>query len=128
MFAASTNRFTDLLSDLGGPDLGPHLARRRFYFTAMAELTGRKLFRKRDAQAYLRRLLETNSARVVNDLIDRGVESRRQLEHEVASSLRDIGAAAERAAHHGRVALSEGRERVAAELQRLDRLAEYAGL
>jgi len=71
------------------------------------------------------RLLETNSARVVNDLIDRFVESCRQLEHEVASSPPDIGAAAERAARHARVVLSEGRERVAAELERL---AEYARL
>jgi len=125
MLAASTSRFADLLRNLGGPDLESRLARRRFYFTAMAELTGRKLLRKRDAEAYLRRLLETNSARVVNDLIDRFVESRRQLEHEVASSLRDIGAAAERAARHARVALSEGRKRVADELERL---AEYARL
>jgi len=123
MFSASTERFATLLRDLGGLDLERHLARRRFYFTTLSELTGRKMFRKRDPQTYLRRLLETNSARVANDLIDRFVESRRQLEREVATSLREIGGGAERAARHARESLASGRQHIEAELSRLDELS-----
>lgn len=122
MFDAATDRFVALLRDLGGIELERHLARRRFFFTNLSELTGRSFFHRRDAQEYLRRLLQTNSARVMNDMIDRFVGIRRVLERDVAAALREIGAASQRAANHARDALTQGRDRGAAQMENLERL------
>ncbi len=51
----------------------------------------------RDAGRYLEELLAFNSTRIQNDLDERVLESRRQLEAEIHSRLRDVYASAERA-------------------------------
>jgi hypothetical protein len=76
----------------------------------------------RHARDYLRRLLETNSARVVNDLRERALQSRRQLEAEVRARLDDLSASARRALDNARAARAEGAERVRCESERLGEL------
>jgi hypothetical protein len=72
-----------------------------------------------DSGAYLDRLLRTNSARVMNDFIDRVVESRRRLEFELRSRLHDLYSVAESALERARMLQTSGSGAVEAELQRL---------
>lgn len=110
--------------------------RRGFYFAGLWALTGRPpgavvadLFRttarrrraaRRDAQAFLHRLLESNSARVANDLSDRVLESRRRFEAEIRSILDRATASAERALERARALQERGAADVARELAQLD--------
>ena len=75
----------------------------------------------RDAAAFLERLLETNASRVVGDLDDRVLESRRQLEFEVRRRLRAVVSSAERALSGAEAAEREGQAGVERALARLDR-------
>lgn len=84
-----------------------------FFFTDMMTLSGRSLRTEiagrlggRDARRralaararpYLERLLATNAARAMNDLVDRVRESRRRLEADVVRLLAGATASAERA-------------------------------
>ena len=77
---------------------------------------------RRDAHAYLERLVTTNGARVTNDLVDRVVESRRQLEAEIGGLLREMVTAAEHALAQARTRQQAGAGAVQAELERLDAL------
>jgi hypothetical protein len=79
-------------------------------------------FARRDARAYLERLLDTNSARVANDLTERVVESRRRLESDLTVLLHEITAAAEHAVQQARIHHQAGANAVRAELARLDGL------
>jgi len=86
--------------------------RRRFYFTELMTLTAthpfdwafdaiapraarRKQLNER-AQAYLERLVETNTSRVISDLEERLAESRHELEREIRGRLTELVSAAER--------------------------------
>lgn len=113
--------------------------RAHFYFTEMLTLGGaslrtallgalggregkrRALFAR--AEPYVLRLVETNAARVTNDLIDQIRESRRRLESELRRALRSAVTAAERALEAAAKASERGREGIAEELARLERLA-----
>jgi GTP-binding protein EngB required for normal cell division len=113
-------------------------ARRQFYATDLmgvadggigralvVGLAPRRLARalvRRDARAYLERLLDTNSARAANDLAERVVESRRQLESLLTALLQEITQAAEHAVQQARVHQQAGAAAVQAELARLDGL------
>lgn len=77
----------------------------------------------RAAQRYAARLIETNGSRVTHDLVARAAESRRRLEGEVRSRLRDVAAVAERALADAGEKLLAGEGAVRAELERLDALA-----
>lgn len=77
---------------------------------------------ERDAQEYLRRLLETNASRVENDLKERLHQSRKRLEAEIRSALGQAVESAERAVERARAAQAAGRGAVEAELARLERL------
>jgi len=124
LFAGTAARFAEILRGLGANDeLEPRLARRRFYFTDLPELTGRTAFRRIAPADYFRRLLETNSARVMNDCIDRVVEGRRQVERDVDASLREVVETAHRAAERARDAQRDGRAAVSEEVARLDALS-----
>jgi hypothetical protein len=118
-------------------DIEQHFRKRRgFFFTSLMTLTGRppgagvfdaigtaRLRRERalrDASAYLRRLLESNSARVANDLSERVLESRRILEREIRSVLDRATISAERALEGARLASQEGIDRVERDIARLD--------
>jgi GTP-binding protein EngB required for normal cell division len=68
--------------------------------TRLASITnaGRIAAVKKDAGEYLARLLETNSSRVVGDLSDQVLESRRLIQAEVREHLRSVVRSAEAAA------------------------------
>jgi GTP-binding protein EngB required for normal cell division len=117
----------ELRTTLGG--------RRRFYFTEMMTRTAvtpwqvlldkvvphanrRRRITDR-ASAYLGGLLETNTSRVVNDLGERLVESRRELEADIRSRLTELVASAERAAGRAREIRDTGEAGIHAELDRL---------
>jgi hypothetical protein len=72
-----------------------------------------------DAGEFLDLLLETNSERVRNDLEQRVAESRRHLEAEIRSMLRELNGVAERALTRARSAHATGTVAVASSLQRL---------
>jgi hypothetical protein len=160
LYARATDRFVALAqeflrrvetSDAGddAEDIGAgqrFRKRRGFYFTGLWALTSRPpgagaidVFRtanqrreraRRDAQAFLRRLLESNSARVANDLTDRVLESRRQLEAEVRDILDRATTSAGRALERARAAQERGADGVVRALAGLDdarrRLQEIA--
>jgi Dynamin family len=68
---------------------------------------------------FLDLLLETNGERIRNDLEERVTKSRRSLEAEVRTLLRDLSAVAERALAHARTAHAAGAPFVESSLQRL---------
>jgi GTP-binding protein EngB required for normal cell division len=75
-----------------------------------------------DADAYLDRLLASNSARIKNDLIDLVRESRRHLEAELRGRLSAAVRSASDALEKARARHAEGDAEVRAELDRLDSL------
>lgn len=72
-----------------------------------------------DAGAYLAALLETNTARIKNDLNHRVLESRRLLEGELRAHIEHAHGTAGRALQRARAAQAAGRETVDAEKARL---------
>jgi predicted GTPase len=84
-------------------------------------LGGRKMITN-DAREFLRHLLETNSARVQNDVLNRIQESRDRLEVEIRKLLHEISHIAEQALCRARKVKEEGAPAVQAALERLDRL------
>ncbi len=112
--------------------------KRRFYFTDLLSQASRDPLRwvgdlvrprrwlvaatQRDVQEYVESLLETNSARVFNDLRERVLESRRSLESEIVTLLREISASAEQALAEAHERHAEGAEAVRAAINRLESL------
>jgi len=84
-------------------------------------LGGRKIITN-DAREFLRHLLETNSARVQNDVLNRIQESRDRLEVEIRKLLHEVSRIAEQALGRARKLKEEGTPAVQAALERLDRL------
>ena len=138
-FVTLTNRFlTELLAQEGEP--GPLLdvqagfqKRSGFFFAHLMSRThvgfwtwlGDVLrFRlvprvRRHAAEYLRELVYANTMRIVGDLRDRVLESRRSLEREVTRRLTEAVAAAERALATARERQAAGSAAVSAEIGRL---------
>jgi hypothetical protein len=84
---------------------------------------------ERDSQEYLRRLLETNAARIGNDLKQRLDASRQRLLAEMQVALTYAVGAAERAMERARRVQAEGHEQVGVELARVVALrSRLAGL
>ena len=77
---------------------------------------------QRFALRYVRHLLDANAARVMNDLKDRVLESRRQLEAEVRVRLAEAVSSADRAVEAARLAHARGQDAVASSLAELDAL------
>ncbi len=151
-FVELVNGFLARLRATGDPvlaglpaELGPETAfrtPRHFYFAdllvvasagpagwLMTRLVPRRIALaavRREAGAYLERLLATNGARVVNDLVDRVVESRRQLEAEIGVRLQEIVTIAEHALSQARARQQAGADAVHAELGRLGALRRRA--
>jgi hypothetical protein len=71
---------------------------------------------------YLDSVLEANSSRVANDLVERAAESRRRLEAEVRGALREVVGVAREALARARARRAEGQEAVRAELGSLESL------
>ncbi len=107
----------------------------RLYYTELLHLTGRSPVRwlmdavlppgrarrriEREASERVARLVHTNATRVMNDLDERVLESRRRLEAELQEYLHDIYASAERALQRARSRHEAGQAMVQAEVARL---------
>jgi GTP-binding protein EngB required for normal cell division len=86
---------------------------------------GRKLI-VNEAREFLQHLLEVNSARVQNDILERIQESRGLLEVEIRKLLHEISRIAEQALERARQVKEEGTPAVQSALERLDRLEREA--
>jgi hypothetical protein len=75
-----------------------------------------------EAQGFLTRLLESNSARVQSDILNRVQESRMRLETEIRRLLHEISRIAEQALARAKRVREEGAPVVETKLQRLDSL------
>ena len=73
-----------------------------------------------DAREFLDQLLEVNSSRVQSDVDERVCESRKKLEAEINTVLREASATADRALARARTAQAAGLPRVKTALRRLD--------
>ena len=121
------------------PELGMR-ERRHFYATDLMSLTAPGLINriadaltsrtasvariKRDASAYLERLLRTNTTRVVFDLDQRIEASRLKRESELRALLQQITSSSERALDYARTRFQAGLQAVAGELKKVDELEE----
>jgi uncharacterized protein (UPF0335 family) len=79
---------------------------------------------KREGREFLGRLLEVNSSRVQNDILNRIQESRDRLEVEIRRLLHEISRIAVEALTHAREARAAGAAAVEAAVGRLDRLEQ----
>jgi predicted GTPase len=141
LVSATNSLLAELLAEEGeaDPPLGvqPGFQKRRgFFFTHMMFRTHVGLWSwladvlhirlvpraRRHAAEYLRELVYANTVRIVNDLRDRVLESRRSLEHEVARRLDEAVAAGERALTTARERHASGSAAVASEVARLAEL------
>ena len=75
-----------------------------------------------EAREFLRHLLEVNSARVQNDVLNRILESRDRLEVEIRKLLREISRIAVQALDRARKVKEEGTPAVRSAIERLNRL------
>jgi len=150
-FVGQANNFLNRLGDAGFDEITrmPHAldpekgfrARSRFRFEGFIEiaqpasplrwladallpLAGGRRFITGAAHEFLRRLLETNSVRVQNDVLNRIQESRELLEVEIRKLLHEVGRIAELALDRARKIKEEGTPAVQSAIERLNRL-EY---
>ncbi len=79
---------------------------------------------QRDAAEFLEHLMETNSARVQSDILNRVQESRARLEVEIRKLLHEVTRIAEQALAHAKFAQTTGATFVQSELARLARLEQ----
>lgn len=88
---------------------------------ALAFVGARKVI-QRQVGEFLEHLLDTNSARVQSDILNRVQESRGRLEVEIRKLLHEVSRIAEQALAHARSAQTSGASAVQSELARLARL------
>ncbi len=122
--AGSERSFAALADRALDPETG-FRAPRRFYFDELFELAPsplRFVGGSNHAADYLKTLLEHNSTRVVNDLDERVLESRRHLEVQIANRLREGLDSAVVALERARVRQFAGRPGVEQELGRIESL------
>ncbi|MEW6742221.1 MAG: dynamin family protein [Planctomycetota bacterium] len=149
-FVKLANGFLERLASSGEPGLAalPHSlgpesgfrVRSRFHHTELWGSTTRTPIRwlidavrtrkgargavEREVSRYLERILFTNATRVQYDFNDRVLESRRRLECEIQSLLRDVYHSAERALVRAQERRAAGSEAVQAELRRIESLRQ----
>jgi hypothetical protein len=87
-------------------------------------LIGARRMIQRDADEFLDHLLETNSTRVQNDILNRVQESRGRLEVEVRKLLHEVSRVAELALAHARSVRDSGAADVESALDRLSVLEQ----
>jgi GTP-binding protein EngB required for normal cell division/polyhydroxyalkanoate synthesis regulator phasin len=85
-------------------------------------LVGARKVITNEARDFLRHLLEINSARVQNDVLNRIQDSRGRLEAEIRKLLHEISRIAEQALDRARKVKEEGAPAVQSAIERLDRL------
>jgi hypothetical protein len=96
----------------------------RWLADAVLPLLGARRMIANEAWEFLRHLLETNSARVQNDVLNRIQESRDRLEVEIRKLLHEISRIAEQALDRARKVKEEGTPAVQSAVERLNRI-EY---
>src|SRR5574342_266540 len=146
-FVEHANEFLTRLTRSGEPgsenlpgSLGPAAGfrvRSRFYYTEILartfapfrSLADRLRTRERAIRSVLRQvgdyldeLIEANTSRISNDLVERVAESRALLEADIRASLRQVSSVAERALARARAQRAEGETAVRQELRRLESL------
>jgi predicted GTPase len=94
----------------------------RWLADALLPLLGGRKVITNEAREFLRHLLETNSARVQNDVLNRIQESRYRLEVEIRKLLHEISRIAEQALDRARKVKEEGTPAVQSAAERLNRL------
>ncbi len=141
-FVALANEFLHRVACEPGMDalpraLGPEATfrvRGELFYTELLYRTTRTpvdwlldVFRTREGAirrvgVYLEDLVETNSSRIANDLVERTVSSRARLEAEIRSRLREVAERARRALADARRRIEEGQDAVEKELTSLESL------
>jgi GTP-binding protein EngB required for normal cell division len=94
----------------------------RWLADVLLPLVGARKVITNEAREFLRHLLETNSSRVQNDVLNRIQDSRGRLEAEIRKLLHEISRIAEQALERARKVKEEGTPAVQAAIERLDRL------
>ena len=94
----------------------------RWLADAFLPVVGARWMITNEAREFLRHLLETNSSRVQNDVLNRIQESRDRLEVEIRKLLHEISRIAEQALDRAREVKEEGTPAVQSAVERLDRL------
>ena len=92
----------------------------RWIADVVLPLVGARNVIANEAREFLRHLLDTNSARVQNDVLNRIQESRDRLEVEIRKLLHEISRVAEQALYRARKVKEEGTPAVASALERLN--------
>jgi GTP-binding protein EngB required for normal cell division len=101
----------------------------RWLADVLLPLVGGRKSITNDAREFLRHLLEANSSRVQNDVLNRIQESRDRLEVEIRKLLHEISRIAEQALERARKVKEEGTPAVQSVIERLNRLErEVSGL
>jgi predicted GTPase len=94
----------------------------RWLADAFLPLLGARKIITNEAREFLRHLLEVNSSRVQNDVLNRMQESRDRLEVEIRKLLHEISRIAEQALDRARKVKEEGAPAVQSAIERLNRL------
>ena len=94
----------------------------RWLADALLPLLGGRKVITNEAREFLRHLLETNSARIQNDVLNRIQESRDRLEVEIRKLLHEISRIAEQALDRARKVKEEGTPAIQSAVERLNRL------
>jgi GTP-binding protein EngB required for normal cell division len=96
----------------------------RWLADVLLPLVGAKKVITNDAREFLRHLLEVNSSRVQNDVLNRIQESRDRLEVEIRKLLHEISRIAEQALQRARKLKEEGTPAVESAIERLNRIEQ----
>lgn len=96
----------------------------RWLADACLPLVGARKMITNEAREFLRHLLDTNSSRVQNDVLNRIDDSRGRLEVEIRKLLHEISRLAEQALDRARRVKEEGEPAVQSALERLNRLEQ----
>jgi len=94
----------------------------RWLADVLLPLVGARKVITNEAREFLRHLLEINSARVQNDVLNRIQESRDRLQVEIRKLLHEISRIAEQALNRARKVKEEGSPAVQSAIERLNRL------
>lgn len=94
----------------------------RWIADVLLPLVGARKMIAKEANEFLEHLLEVNSSRVQNDVLNRMQESRERLEVEIRKLLHEVNRIAERALERARKIKEEGTPAVQQAMERLDRI------
>lgn len=95
----------------------------RWAADALLSAVGAFGYFRRDAGAFLERLLESNSSRVQSDINQRALEGRHHLEADICILLREISYAAEQALRHARATFESGAGPVQTQLSHFEKVS-----